>query len=127
MAKAELEYNVVKGIFERMFFSSISGASPLSVEEYQSFSSLTTKQVMTMQDLAILCKKYEDSYNKSSSKFHWSLNHARQYRDLRDEFIKRLQLFNKIAHNNTSSAYIHSGQVIRLSSSMNILNWSPNK
>ena len=117
MAKAELEYNVVKGIFERMFFSSISGASPLSVEEYQSFSSLTTKQVMTMQDLAILCKKYEDSYNKSSSKFHWSLNHARQYRDLRDEFIKRLQLFNKIAHNNTSSAYIHSGQVIRLISS----------
>lgn len=117
MAKTELEYNMVKGIFERMFFSSISGASPLSAEEYHSFSSLTMKQVMTMQDFAILCKKYEDAYNKSSSKFHWSLNHARQYRDLRDEFVKRLQVFNNRTHINTSSANIHSGRVIRLISS----------
>lgn len=117
MKKEELSYREIKGVFERMFYSSITGEKPLSAGDYNLFSALTEKQVMTMQDLAKLCKKYEDSYNKSSSKFHWSLNHARQYRDLRDEFVKRLQVFNKIEHNNTSSADIHSGQVIRLISS----------
>ena len=107
MAKTELEYNMMKGIIERVFFSSIGGATPLSSEEYLLFSNLTMQQVMTMQDLAILCKKYEDAYNKSSSKFHWSLNHARQYRDLRDEFVKRLQKFNKNkARINASSTFI---------------------
>lgn len=57
MAKTELEYNMMKGIIERVFFSSIGGATPLSSEEYLLFSNLTMQQVMTMQDLAILCKK----------------------------------------------------------------------
>lgn len=56
MAKTELEYNMMKGIIERVFFSSIGGATPLSSEEYLLFSNLTMQQVMTMQDLAILCK-----------------------------------------------------------------------
>ena len=109
MAKIQLEYNTVKGIFERVFFSSIGGATPLSSEEYLLFSNLTMQQVVTMQDLAIRCKKYEDGYNKSSSKFHWSLNHARQYRDLRDNFLNMLQAFKKnMVHTKTSSNYRHA-------------------
>ena len=66
MEKIKLDYNTVKGIFERMFFSSISGSSPLSAEVFHSFSILTIKQMLTMQDLAIRCKKYENAYNKIS-------------------------------------------------------------
>lgn len=106
MAKTELEYNMMKGIFERVFFSSIGGATPLSPEEYHFFSNLTKQQVMTMHDLAIRCKKYEDAYNKSSSKFYWALNHASQYRDLRGDFVKRLKRFSKSITNINTSAVL---------------------
>lgn len=118
MEKIKLDYNTVKGIFERMFFSSISGSSPLSAEVFHSFSILTIKQMLTMQDLAIRCKKYENAYNKSSSKFNWSLNHARSYRDLRDEFVRKLQDLNKNRDNTkTSSIFPHANDEKKVSSS----------
>lgn len=112
MAKTELEYNMMKGIFERVFFSSIGGTTPLSSEEYHLFSNLTKQQVMTMQDLAIRSKKYEDAYNKSSNKFHWSLNHASQYRALRREFVKQLiRLSKSITDINTSAIIAQTNHV----------------
>lgn len=95
MNKKELTYNEVKGVFERLFISPITGAISLPDKDYIIYASLTEKQMMTMTDLARRCKKYEDAYNKSTSKFHWKLNHARQERELRDEFAHQLHLICK--------------------------------
>lgn len=106
MAKTELEYSMMKGIFERVFFSSIGGTTPLSSEEYHLFSNLTKQQMMTMQDLAIRSKKYEDAYNKSYRKFAWSLNHASQYRALRGDFVKQLKRLSTSITNISTSAVL---------------------
>ena len=91
----DLTYHEVKGIFERLFISPITGAYPLEKEYYMLFGMLTEEDLVEMVELAKRCKKYEDAFQKSSSKFSWKLNHARQYRELREEFVGRLHEFNK--------------------------------
>ncbi len=89
MDKKELTYNEIKGVFERLFISCLSD------EEYNVFANLTDKQMMSMRELALHCKKYEDAYKKSTRKLSWEFNHARQERGLREEFTKKLKIIAK--------------------------------
>ena len=96
MKKEDLSYNKIKGIFERLFIAPITKAATIDEDDYIKYSSLNEEQVKTMEEFALRCKKYEDAYNNSSSKYRWELNHARQYRELREEFSKLVDnLFKK--------------------------------
>lgn len=102
----ELTPNKIKEEFERLFVSPINGAIPLKKNDYMLFMMLSTEQIMEMKDLAKRCKKYEDAYNKSSNKFSWELNHSRQYRDLREDFVEKLHILNKgVAKDKTIKIY----------------------
>lgn len=95
MATDALTYNQIKGVFERLFISPIVNALSIDESDYIKFSNLSKEQIMSMNNLAQRCYKYENAYNKSSSKFHWENNHARQYRDLRTEFVELIGSLSK--------------------------------
>ena len=86
----ELTYTDIQGIFERLFFSPIIGVQPIEKEYKVMFSKLLKVRVLALQDLALRCKRLENSYNKSANKFHWWLDNANRYQNLRECLVQML-------------------------------------
>lgn len=86
----ELTYTEIQGIFERFFFSPIIGVPPIEKEYKIMFSKFLKVPVSDLQDLARSCKRLENSYNKSANKFHWWLDNANRYQNLREYLVQML-------------------------------------
>ena len=88
-----LTYTEIQEIFDRFFFSPRNGMHPIGKEYKNLFSELSKERVLAMESLARSFKRLENSYKKSTSKFHWWLENGAQYKCYRDSFVQIMSCY----------------------------------